>query len=130
MEKPIIPEQKSRKKKRQPYRKSSRVGKRGVVPLLIILIPIALGILFIVLLIKAPELCIPFTKTCWRIVPLRWSKAFLFWIIFLVFFLVNVVIITLYAKVIGGAIKYSNKVIAFLKNASTNVEAWFIKIAH
>lgn len=130
MEKPIIPEQKSRKEKRQPYRKSSRMGKRAVAPFLILLIFIGLTILFVVLLIKAPEICIPFTKTCWRIVPLRWSKAFLFWIIFLVFFLVQAIVVSIYAKIIVGGIKYANKIIAFLKNASINIEAWFIRIAH
>jgi sterol desaturase/sphingolipid hydroxylase (fatty acid hydroxylase superfamily) len=115
-------------KQREPYRKSSRMGKRAVIPFLIPLIFIALTILLVVLLIKSPEICL--FGNCWRLVPLRWSKAFLFWIVFLVFFLVQALVVYIYIKVIGGGMKYANRVIIFLKNASTNIEGWFLKISH
>jgi hypothetical protein len=123
-------EEKSKKKKREPYRKSSRMGKRAVIPFLIPIIFIGLTILLVVVIVKAPEICLPFVKTCWRLVPLRWTNSFLFWMMFLSFFLVQAVFIFAYIKVVGNGMQYANRIIAFLKHTSTNIETWFLKVSH
>lgn len=123
----VAREEKTQKKKRQPYRKSSRMGKRGIA-FLIPAIFIALTILFVFILIKMPEICL--FGNCFRLFPLRWSRAIQFWLIFTLFFLVQAVIVFVYSKVVGNGIRYSGNVINYLKNLSVNVERWFIRVAH
>jgi hypothetical protein len=118
-----------KEKRREPYRKSNKWGKKGVIPFFATLIILALIILFIIILVKAPEICIPFTDKCWRLVPLIWSRGFIFWIAFFGFLLIQAGIIAVYWGLITQGIKYSHIVIAKIKQLTTNIERWFLRIS-
>ena len=117
---------KKKEKRREPYRRSSRMGKRGVLPFLIPLILTALLIVFFIILVKNPEICIPFTKTCWRLVSLRLSTSLEFWLIFVGFILMQVGIVWLYWVLITKTTKYALIVKARVLDWTTNIKRYII----
>jgi hypothetical protein len=103
-------------------------NKRGLafIPMLIIF-AILLVIIFII--VKNPEICISPTL-CFRFVPLRISKAIIFWTAFISFFLIQAGIIYLYYMGITKSITYVKKFINSLKKASLSIERYFIKMSY
>jgi hypothetical protein len=115
-------------KQREPYRKSSRMGKRGIA-FLIPAILIGLLIIFLIILITNPEICLFGKGSCFRIVSLKLSRGFMFWLTFLSYFLVMAGILYIYWKIISYGMKYVHLFIAFLKKLTMNIEQYFLRLS-
>jgi hypothetical protein len=115
---------KKKEKRREPYRKSSRMGKRGVIPFLIPLILVALLIVFFMILIKNPQICL--FGNCWRPVSLRLSTSLGFWLIFAGFVLLQVGIVWLYWVLITKTSQYILLVKARVLDWTTNIKRYII----
>lgn len=115
---------KKKTKQREPYRKSSRMGKRGVIPFLIPLILVALLVVFFIILIKNPEICI--FGNCWRLVSLKLSTSLNFWLVFVGFILLQIGIVWLYWVLISKASRYFLIVKAKIMDLTTNVKRYII----
>lgn len=116
-----------KQKRREPYRKSSRMmkDKRGVIPFLIPLILVALLIVFFIIIIKNPEICL--FGACWRFVSLRLSTSLGFWLIFIGFILLQVGIVWLYWMLISKTSQYAIMVKARVMDWTTNIKRYIIQ---
>lgn len=103
----------------------NKYNKKGIVflPILIVLV---IAIIILVILIKAPTICI--LGNCFRLVPLRWGKALMFWLMFISFFLVVGGMIYAYYWILSKGIIYGRTIIEFIKIKTLNIEQYFMKI--
>lgn len=102
------------------------MNKKGIL-FMPIVIAIVIAVLILILLIKAPQICI--LNNCFRIVPLRWGKALMFWIMFLAFFLIVTGIIYAYYWILSNGIRYAKGIMSFVKLKTTSIEQYFLKIS-
>lgn len=114
---------KKKDKRREPYRKSSRMGKKGIA-FLIPLILVALLIVLFIIIIKNPEICL-FGK-CWRFVSLKLSTSLGFWLVFIGFILLQVGIVWLYWMLISKTSQYAIMVKAKVMDWTTNIKKYII----
>jgi hypothetical protein len=100
------------------------MGKRGVIPFLIPLILVALLIVFFMIIIKNPQICL--FGNCWRPVSLRLSTSLGFWLIFAGFVLLQVGIVWLYWVLISKTSQYILLVKTRVMDWTTNIKRYII----
>jgi hypothetical protein len=120
---------KKKNKQREPYRKSSRYGKRGIIflPFLIFALAIIVLILGLLFIIRNPKICL--LGYCFRLVPMRFGKAIMFWLIFASFFGIVGFVFYIYYFAISRGYTYINKFIGLLKKSTMKIEQYFLKFS-
>jgi hypothetical protein len=115
---------KKKEKKREPYRKSHKWGKKGAIPFLIPLLFVAITIILLIILINNPTIKIGDFE--WRLVPLKISKTISFWLIFTEFVLLQVAIVWAYWQIMTKAFSYGKQLFAKVKNWTMNIKRYII----
>jgi hypothetical protein len=116
-----------KKKQRNPYKKGRNIwkDKRGAIPFLIPIIFIALIILFLIVLVKAPEICL--FGGCWRLISLKISKGFMFWLTFSTWLLIQVAFVFICVQIARGGSRGLKNLINNIKNWTLNFERYVMQ---
>jgi hypothetical protein len=81
---------------------------------------VVLIIIFFIILIKAPEICL--FGGCWRLIPLKLSKGFMFWLTFATWILIQVAFVFVCVEVVVKGSKGLTNLISNIKKWTLNFE--------
>ena len=101
-------------------------NKMGAIHIPIMLVVAVLVILFVIVLVKAPEICIPFTEKCWRLVPLKLSKGFMFWNTFAGLIILQIGLIWIYWQIVSKSYHYGRQIIPKMKEWTFNMQKYIL----